>query len=475
VYPLPGGKFLLTSIFGESAEDFVETARTLAACTDGFELNLSCPHGGKAGWAVGSDPALVARIIKAVRGETGLPVVCKLSPQTQDVAGMARLCRDAGAAALTLINTVGPAVVADREGTAILGHGAGGLSGRGILPVGLRCVAEAAGAVEDMPIIAAGGIATAADVRAYSRAGASFFAVGSTLAGLDTQGVAEFFRRLARDLEKEPDDPALQETASSGRLMDYRYLRVSSVQRMGEDLKKIQIEAAVPARPGQFFFLCIPGEGEKPFSPVCEEPLAFMFRRVGHFTSRLFHVEHGGTLLVRGPYGRGFPEELDGTLYFLAGGMGVVPLVHYAASVRRAQKAFIGASQPISDDLLNYIKYLSHDKPIIEIDPPGAVGAVVQRLEAFLQSGEMAADGRFLISGPSRMISAALRALRGRVAGQRIHFAREDYMKCGVGLCGSCATESGHRSCVDGPVFAAGEGEDFFTDTGKRGPDGRRY
>jgi len=475
VYPLPGGKFLLTSIFGESVEDFVEVAGTLADCTDGFELNLSCPHGGKAGWVVGSDPEMVEEIIRAVREETELPVVCKLSPQASDIAGMAKRCRDAGASALTLVNTVGPAVVADREGRAILGHTTGGLSGRGILPVGLRCVAEASRAADDIPIIATGGISTAADVRAYKRAGASFFAVGSALAGLDTNGVVKFFERLSEDMEKETEKIAGSDTAFPHWHMAYRYLRVSSVRRMGEDLKEIQMEAALQVQPGQFFFVCIPGEGEKPFSVISDDPLTFTFRNVGNFTSRLFQVDPGETLLVRGPYGRGFPTELDGTLYFLGGGIGVVPLVHYARKVRKARKAFFGAQETVDPGFIREISVISQEELIVEVDPPGTVGTVVRRVDAFLESGEMAADARFLISGPTPMIYAALQSLRGKVADDRVHFAREDYTKCGVGLCGSCTTESGHRSCVDGPVFTAAEGEIFITGLWKRGPDGRRF
>jgi len=474
IYPLPEGKFLLTSIFGESVEDFVEAAWILADCTDGFELNLSCPHGGKAGWAVGSDPELVEKIIKAVREETGLPVVCKISPQAPDIPGMARLCRNAGASALALINTVGPAMVTDRKGRAVLGHGTGGLSGRGVLPVGLRCVAEASKAVDDMPIIAAGGIATAADVRAYSSAGASFFALGSALAGLDTDGVVRFFKRMSDDLEKEADEITHQNASCTDSLMAYRYLKVSSVHPMGEGVKKIQLKAALPSQPGQFFFICIPGEGEKPFSPVCDDPLSFMFRKVGPFTSRLSRVEHGETLLVRGPYGRGFPTGLDGTLYFLAGGIGVVPLMHYARKIRTARKAFFGAALDVEPEFIREIRAISREEPAVEIDPPGTVGAVVQRLAAFLENGEMAPDGRFLISGPAPMISEALQCLCGKVPAERIYFSREDYTKCGVGLCGSCATEFGHRSCVDGPVFTAAQGEIFITEIWKRGPDGRR-
>ncbi len=473
-YPLPGGKFLLTSIFGESVEDFVEVAGTLADCTDGFELNLSCPHGGRVGWAVGSDPEMVEEIIRAVRGETGLPVVCKLSPQLHDIAGMVSLCRDAGASALTLINTVGPAIITDREGRAILGNTTGGLSGRGILPVGLRCVAEASKATNDIPIIAAGGISTAADVRAYNSAGASFFAVGSALAGLDTDGVVKFFERLSEDLEKEVEQIEGYETASLHWHMAYRYIRVSSVRRMGEDLKEIKLEASLPTQPGQFFFICIPGEGEKPFSVISDDPLTFMFRKVGPFTSRLFQVEPGDTLLVRGSYGRGFSVELDGTLYFLGGGIGVVPLVHYARKARKARKAFFGTKDMVDPEFIREIKRISQEELIVEVDPPGTVGAVLRRVNAFLQSGEMAADARFLISGPSPMILAALQLLRGKVADERLHFAREDYTKCGVGLCGSCTTESGHRSCVDGPVFTATEREIFITGLWKRGPDGRR-
>ena len=179
---VPEDRYLLISIFGGSVEEFVEVARLLAPVSDGLELNLSCPHAQGYGMAMGQDPELVKEITAAVKAAVDVPVIPKLTPNTDNIAAIARAAVEGGADALCAINTVGPGYYS-AQGSPVLSNGVGGLSGKGVLPIGLKCVREIAEAV-DCPIIGCGGVSDAADVRAYQDAGAIAVGVGSTLVGM---------------------------------------------------------------------------------------------------------------------------------------------------------------------------------------------------------------------------------------------------------------------------------------------------
>ena len=163
---VPADRFLLTSIFGGSVEEFVEVATMLAPYSDGLELNLSCPHAKGYGMAMGQDPELVREITAAVKAAVDIPVVPKLTPNADDIAAIAEAAVAGGADALCAINTVGPGYHS-AHGQPVLSNELGGMSGKGVLPIGLKCVREIA-AVTDVPIIGCGGISCADDVRAYA-------------------------------------------------------------------------------------------------------------------------------------------------------------------------------------------------------------------------------------------------------------------------------------------------------------------
>ncbi|MGB1139724.1 MAG: tRNA-dihydrouridine synthase, partial [Halioglobus sp.] len=167
---IPDDRFLLTSIFGGSVEEFVEVAKLLAPVSNGIELNLSCPHAKGYGMAMGQDPDLVREITAAVKAAVDIPVVPKLTPNTPDIAEIAKAAVEGGADGLCAINTVGPGYTS-AHGHPVLSNGAGGMSGKGVLPIGLKCVREIR-AVTDKPIVGCGGASSADDVRAFNDAGA---------------------------------------------------------------------------------------------------------------------------------------------------------------------------------------------------------------------------------------------------------------------------------------------------------------
>ncbi|MFU8764457.1 MAG: tRNA-dihydrouridine synthase, partial [Haliea sp.] len=198
---VPGDRFLLVSIFGGSLQEFVEVAKLLAPVADGLELNLSCPHAKGYGMAMGQDPEMVREITAAVKAVVDIPVIPKLTPNTPNIAEIAEAAKAGGADGLCAINTVGPGYTSS-HGHAVLSNGSGGMSGKGVLPIGLKCVREMVAAT-GLPVIGCGGASSAEDVRAFLDAGATVVGVGSALVGMTTDDMAEYFRALSHDLERD--------------------------------------------------------------------------------------------------------------------------------------------------------------------------------------------------------------------------------------------------------------------------------
>ena len=144
-----------------------------------FELNLSCPNTSAGGIEFGADPASVRAVIASCRTATKRPLVAKLSPVLPDIASTAAVARDAGADAVSVVNTMPGVLRADGgRGGSRLGQGSGGVSGPGLLPIGVLAtsrVIERTG----LPVIGVGGIRSASDVRQYLSAGASLVAIGT--------------------------------------------------------------------------------------------------------------------------------------------------------------------------------------------------------------------------------------------------------------------------------------------------------
>jgi len=179
---------LVASVAGRSPEDYVECARVLdsAGGIVAIEVNLSCPNDRDAGegrtpLAFGQDPAAAAEVVGAVRAVTKLPVWAKLTSCVADIGALARTCTDAGADAITAVNTIPGMAIDVRRRRPVLAATTGGLSGPAIFPVALRCVREIARALESkgVPVIGCGGVSSAEDVVAMFLAGASAVQVGT--------------------------------------------------------------------------------------------------------------------------------------------------------------------------------------------------------------------------------------------------------------------------------------------------------
>ena len=173
---------VIVNVAGESVADYVEVVRRLEGVPGiaAIELNISCPNVGKGGLQFAIDADAAAGVTAAVRRVTDLPLLVKLSPNVADVRPIARAIADAGADALTAINTLSGMAVAPSRQRPLLGNIYGGLSGPAIKPVALRIVYEVAQVV-DIPIVAIGGITELADVLDFLAVGALAVQVGTAI------------------------------------------------------------------------------------------------------------------------------------------------------------------------------------------------------------------------------------------------------------------------------------------------------
>jgi dihydroorotate dehydrogenase (NAD+) catalytic subunit len=171
---------VIANIAGESISDYAELARRLDGVSgvSGIEMNISCPN-VESGLDFAVDPRAAAEVTYAVRRETQLPLLVKLSPNVTDLVSIASAVVDAGADALTLINTF-PAMRIDIEARRpALGWGSGGLSGPALRPIALRLVYQVASALPNIPIVGCGGVMSGDDAVEFLMAGASAVQVGT--------------------------------------------------------------------------------------------------------------------------------------------------------------------------------------------------------------------------------------------------------------------------------------------------------
>jgi dihydroorotate dehydrogenase (NAD+) catalytic subunit len=188
---------VIVNVVGDSVEDFATVVSALNGTqgVSAFELNVSCPNVKAGGMEFGADKATLSQLVKLARAATRKPITVKLSPTLPDIAESARIAVDAGADALTLVNTL-PGLVIDVETRRpALGFGSGGVSGVGLLPVGVLAVWKVKRAVS-VPLIGVGGVSRGTDVVQYMLAGATLVGMG-TAAMKDPRAPDRVLRELA--------------------------------------------------------------------------------------------------------------------------------------------------------------------------------------------------------------------------------------------------------------------------------------
>lgn len=194
------GATVVVNIVGRTIEEYAAVARRLEGSgVAALELNISCPNVKEGGMAFGTTPQGAAQVTEAVRRATSLPLIVKLTPNVTDVTALARAVEDAGADAVSLINTLQGMAIDIYRRRPQLGNIFGGLSGPAVKPVALRMVWQVAGAVK-IPVVGIGGISSGEDAVEFLMAGARAVQVG-TACFVDpraplhvAEGIAAFMR-----------------------------------------------------------------------------------------------------------------------------------------------------------------------------------------------------------------------------------------------------------------------------------------
>ncbi|MGI6421770.1 MAG: dihydroorotate dehydrogenase [Syntrophomonadaceae bacterium] len=174
------GVTVVANLAGNSVDEYALITRIIDNHPGiaAIELNISCPNVKQGGMQFGTDPRLVRQVVEAVKKETRLPVIPKLSPNVSDIVSIAKAARDGGADALSMINTLmGMAVDIDKR-KPVLGNVFGGLSGPAIKPVALRMIYQVYKEV-DLPILGGGGISNTRDALEFIMVGASAVSIGT--------------------------------------------------------------------------------------------------------------------------------------------------------------------------------------------------------------------------------------------------------------------------------------------------------
>lgn len=170
---------IIVNVCGKSVNDYIEaTERLSEEPVDMLEINVSCPNVKEGAIAFGQDPKALDNITREIKAHSKKPVIMKLSPNVTDIALMAKTAENAGADAISLINTITGMKIDINRRKFVLANKTGGLSGPAIKPVAVRMVYQCAQAVK-IPIIGMGGIATAEDAIEFLMAGARAVAVGA--------------------------------------------------------------------------------------------------------------------------------------------------------------------------------------------------------------------------------------------------------------------------------------------------------
>jgi dihydroorotate dehydrogenase electron transfer subunit len=226
----------------------------------------------------------------------------------------------------------------------------------------------------------------------------------------------------------------------------YRVVTIEETWGVAKDVRAFKFDENIEFTPGQFIMVWLPGVGEKPFSLAWEDTI--VVKRVGPFTTRLFELEEGDRLWIRGPYGHGFSRRGE-RIALVGGGIGIPPLYAFARqNLGKFERITLiyGARSEEELALMDIENYV--DEVVITTDDGSAgrkgfpTDVLAERRKEFDQ---------VYACGPEPMLKAVLRVMNYK----NVQISAERYMKCGIGVCGSCNLGK-YLVCRDGPVF---EGE----------------
>ncbi len=232
-------------------------------------------------------------------------------------------------------------------------------------------------------------------------------------------------------------------------------LPVSRIRKENDTLRTFYFDQPLPANPGQFIMVNIHGVGEKPFSLLTAgiKGFAFTAKRLGPFTQALFNLDVGEKLAIRGAFGQGF--TVTGKKILMVGGGYATPPLHYLAQqIRRdsiEQLVIVNGARSAADLL-----YVEEFETVADVyhsatddGSTGFHGTAVDCMQELMKDQDF---DQVYVSGPELMSAAAVQVLNKMDLPYEVCLER--YMKCGVGVCGSCVMDpTGLVLCMEGPVL----------------------
>ena len=230
---------------------------------------------------------------------------------------------------------------------------------------------------------------------------------------------------------------------------------ITAVTQDNYRTKTFTLDLALPATPGQFVMLWLPRFDEKPFSLVNANPVTLMITAVGPFTRLLHEKQPGDKIWLRGPFGQGYTvPTTQRCLALVGGGYGVAPIYWLAhTQLEQATTIHVLIGARTAADLLYTERFQALPQTNLSVHQTtedgsaGQQGRVTDVLQPLLAAGKI--DGIYAC-GPHGMLAALDRlGQQHKVPGQ---LSWEAYMRCGIGICGSCEHE-GKVLCLDGPVL----------------------
>ncbi|WP_456329164.1 dihydroorotate dehydrogenase electron transfer subunit [Archaeoglobus sp.] len=227
------------------------------------------------------------------------------------------------------------------------------------------------------------------------------------------------------------------------------HAKITKIERLTEKVSTLHFDVSLRSYPGQFVMLNVPGYEEIPLS--LSSPSSVTVKAVGKTTERLVNAQEGMYVGLRGAFGSAFTPSKRALI--VAGGIGIAPLRYLYDFLKKCgAKVSVIFGERTAKNLFWIDKF---DKIIITTDD-GTLGVKGTVIDA-LKLENLDEFEKIYVCGSENMLRATYAFLKERDALGKAEFSLERFMRCGIGVCGSCVIENGLRVCADGPVFKASE------------------
>jgi len=439
-------KFLNISLSANCIEDFITLVNKFDCIADSLELNFSCPHASAGfGASIGCDINIAAQYVKEIKEacpDMKSLLWIKLTPNVQDIGSIARASVENGADGIVAINTVGPEVHVDSASkTPILQNsigGAGGMSGEWVYKRALQAIGQIREAIPShVPLLAMGGVSDGDRVKEMIRAGADAVGIGSALAMVNQAQWPDYFQSMKDEYYDKKVTKTSKSFLTDKNKMEYHKMKIENIEFYGEDTMILTLDKDMRCEAGEFAFLWLPGIGEKPFTLSCDEPVTFIIKRRGIFTSALWNLNVGDDIYVRGMYGATIKNRVSRSALCIAGGTGIAVLPALARKLKSENtrmKFLVGTSESNQKEpLLQY--QLSQYGEYKSVADDGVPARVLGELDNVEVHGDINA---YLIGPEIFMAIAAKKLIEKGFNKKNIYLSMEKMTRCGVGLCGEC-------------------------------------